>query len=317
MEILKRPVALVFIVSMALTLIFITALHWRVVLKEVGMPIVTISRGSYSRGRKVAEALARELGYECLSRDILVESSEQFNIPEIKLVKALHDAPSVLDRFHHGQERFRNYFKSSFLTQMAKGNIVYHGLAGHFFLQNISHVLKVRINAKMSCRVEEEAKREGCSKASALYRLKKDDEERRRWSLQLYGKDTWDSRLYDMVFCVDSLTVDDIVGILVTTIKKKQFQETAESIAALNKRALLAKIYALVTPVSPMAKVTLINGSSVEIANINGCLKTDRATRQRVANIIKDEFGFETVLYREPVETDRGHINTFYNIDTM
>ena len=32
-----------------------------------------------------------------------------------------------------------------------------------FFLQNISHVLKVRINAKMSDRVIEEMKRANCS----------------------------------------------------------------------------------------------------------------------------------------------------------
>lgn len=60
-----------------------------------------------------------------------------------------------------------------------------------FFLQNISHVLKVRINAKMSDRVIEEMKRANCSEETALYNLKKDDEERRKWGRQLYGKDTW------------------------------------------------------------------------------------------------------------------------------
>jgi len=65
------------------------------------MAINTISRGSYSRGKEVAEELAKRLGYECVSRDILLEASTEFNIPEIRLVKALHDAPSVLERFNH------------------------------------------------------------------------------------------------------------------------------------------------------------------------------------------------------------------------
>jgi len=60
--------------------------------------IITISRGSYSRGKEVAEALAKKLSYECVSRDILLEASEEFNIPELRLVKALHDAPSILER---------------------------------------------------------------------------------------------------------------------------------------------------------------------------------------------------------------------------
>ena len=91
------------------------------------MSIITISRGSYSKGKQVAEALAHELEYECLSREILLEASEQFNIPEIKLIRALHDSPSVLERFSHGQERYIKFFKSSFLSHIAKGNIVYHG----------------------------------------------------------------------------------------------------------------------------------------------------------------------------------------------
>ncbi len=69
------------------------------------MSIVTISRGSYSRGREVAEKVAKELNnYECISRDILIETSKQFNIPEIKLIRAIHDAPSILERFTYGKE---------------------------------------------------------------------------------------------------------------------------------------------------------------------------------------------------------------------
>ena len=50
------------------------------------MPIITISRGSYSRGKAVAEKLAAKLGYELVSRDVLLEASDEFNIPEIKLI---------------------------------------------------------------------------------------------------------------------------------------------------------------------------------------------------------------------------------------
>ncbi|MGO8880778.1 MAG: cytidylate kinase family protein [Desulfomonilaceae bacterium] len=52
------------------------------------MAIITISRGSYYRGREVAEKLAAQLGYECISREIILEASKEFNIPEIKLVRA-------------------------------------------------------------------------------------------------------------------------------------------------------------------------------------------------------------------------------------
>ena len=277
------------------------------------MPIITISRGSYSRGKEVAEALAEKLNYQCISRDILVEASEHFNIPEIKLVKALHDAPSVLERFHHGQDRYIAYLKSALLSHMARGNIVYHGLAGHFFLQNISHVLKIRINSKMTDRVNEEMKREKCSATDALYSLKKDDEERRRWSLQLYGKDTRDSSLYDMVLCVDSLTVEDIVDILANVIQKKQFLETEKSLAELQKRTLFANIHALVSMVAPQAKVDILNNTSIKLSNIDGRLNTDM--RRDLAQKLSREFHINDVEYSEPIKPYNGYINPFYNLN--
>ena len=70
------------------------------------MPIITISRGSFSKGKEVAEKVAGFLGFECISREILLEASEHFNIPEIKLTSALHDAPSILQRFTYGKERY-------------------------------------------------------------------------------------------------------------------------------------------------------------------------------------------------------------------
>jgi hypothetical protein len=63
------------------------------------MSIITISRGSYSYGKEIAEKIAEKLGYQCVSREIIIRASEQFNLPEIKLKRAIHDAPSVLDRF--------------------------------------------------------------------------------------------------------------------------------------------------------------------------------------------------------------------------
>jgi hypothetical protein len=41
--------------------------------------------------------------------------------------------------------------------------VVYHGLAGHYLLQEIPHVLKVRIIAEMGDRIKEEMKRENIS----------------------------------------------------------------------------------------------------------------------------------------------------------
>ncbi len=278
------------------------------------MAIITISRGSYSRGKEVAEALARRLGYSCVSRDILLETCEEFSIPEIKLVKALHDAPSILDRFSHGKERYISYFRAAFLNHMVKDNVVYHGLAGHFFLQDIAHVCKVRIIANMEDRIKEEMKRENSSAEEARYQLKKDDAERHRWSLSLYGQDTWNCNLYDMVLHINSMTVEDVVEVLAGMIEKGRFNATPESQALLEEKAVLAGIHAKIVNNSPRATVTVEDGV-LTLGNLNGNLKSDEELRQKTADRLIHDYGLKDVVFAKPVKAKKDHINTFYNLD--
>jgi cytidylate kinase len=226
------------------------------------MSIITISRGSYSRGKEVAERVAQVLGYECISRDVLIEASEQFNIPEIKLVRAIHDAPSLLDRFGHGKERYVAYIRAALLRHVQKDNVVYHGLAGHFFLMGIPHVLKVRIIADIEDRIKEEMKRENISAETARYVLKKDDDERRKWGMKLYGIDTSDPGLYDMVLHIKTMRVEDAVKVLVDTVNLPHFQTTPESQRILDDLCLSAQIQASLVQEFPEVKVGCVDGEA-------------------------------------------------------
>lgn len=219
------------------------------------MGLITISRGSYSKGKEIAEKLSKELEYECTSRDILLEASDYFDIPELKLVRAIHDAPSLLDRFKYGREKFIAYFNKSFLEHMQRDNVVYHGLAGHFLLQDIPNTLKVRIIANCDDRVKEEMKRENISEKEARYILAKDDQERRNWSLHLYGIDTNDPSLYDILIHIDNLSVDDAVDILLDTARRPCFQSTKESMEVLRQRYIAATVRAALIENYPSIQV--------------------------------------------------------------
>lgn len=224
------------------------------------MSIITISRGSYSRGKEVAEGVAARLGYDCMSRDILLDTSELFNIPEIKLERAIHDAPSILDRFGVGKERYVSMIQTAFLKIMREDNIVYHGLAGHFFLQGVSHVLKVRIISDIEDRVKLEMQRKSISEKEARRTLLKDDEERNKWSQFLYGINTTDSQLYDLVIHTRNISVEDAVDIICHTVAKKRFQATPESQQALENIALSAEVKASLIDVNPAVEVSAENG---------------------------------------------------------
>lgn len=219
------------------------------------MSIITISRGSFSRGKEVAEKVAKKLDYEAVSREIILETSKEFNIPEIKLTKAIHDAPSILERFTFGRERYLAHIESTLLEHLRKDNIVYHGLAGHFFVRSISHVLKVRIIADFEDRLEKKMESEEIPREKALEALKKDDRARRQWSLKLYGVDTWDPNLYDLVLHIRKLTVENAVGIICDTVKLEQFSTTGESRQAMEDLAIAAMVKAKIVNEYPNVKV--------------------------------------------------------------
>ncbi|MFC1861095.1 cytidylate kinase family protein [Chloroflexota bacterium] len=206
------------------------------------MPIITISRGSYSRGKEIAEKVARKLGYECIGRETLLEASEQFNIPETMLVRAIHDAPSILERFTHGKEKYIAYIQAALVRHVRNDNVVYHGLAGHFLLEGISHVLKIQIISDWDDRVALEMERENLSRKEAEHILRSDDEQRRRWSKYVCGIDTMDPSLYDMVIHIKTLNVDHAVEIICNSAGLKHFQKTPQSQKAMNNLFLACEV---------------------------------------------------------------------------
>ncbi len=255
------------------------------------MSIITISRGSYSRGKDVAERLGQSLGYQCLSRDILLEASERYNIPEIKLIRAIHDAPSILERFTYSKEQYVAYIRAALLRHVQKDNVVYHGLAGHFMLQGIPHVLKVRILADLEDRVAEEMKRENISADEARRILQKDDEERRRWSLKTMGIDTWDPSLYDLVIHVKCIKVDDAVEIIKCALKRSCFQSTPEAQKLVDEMSLAARVEATLVQEIPSVKVEVKDGEL--FIDLKGALCDDEELMARVKRLASNVAGFD------------------------
>ena len=251
------------------------------------MAIITISRGSYSRGKEVAEKVARRLGYACVSRDVLLDASEIFNASELKLERAIHNAPSLLDRFSNGKERYICYVKAALLSLFKEGNVVYHGLAGHFFVQGIGHALKVRITADMEDRVRLEMERTGMDAKQAARLLRDDDEQRRRWSQWLYGRDTFDPALYDIGLHLTRMTTDDAADIICRTAESPSFRTTPRSEQNLKDLALAAQVEAALVETVVDVQVHAENGDVHVCARVNPLLQEEAESElsRRVALI--------------------------------
>ncbi len=193
------------------------------------MSIITISRGSYSRGVKIAEMVADKLGYRCLARDVIIKASKDYNIPEIKLHQALEDAPSFFERFTQEKTIYIPYIQAALIDHFLADNIVYHGLAGHFFVKDIPHVIKVRILSDMEYRIKYVMERDKITRDQTIDLIDKVDSSRKKWGQHLYGINLEDPSQYDIVINIEKLSLEVAVDIICRMTTWEPFQTTPES----------------------------------------------------------------------------------------
>ncbi len=224
------------------------------------MAIVIVSRGCYRRGSEVAERAARLLGYTCLSREVLLEASKIFDIPELRLVRAIEEAPTLLERLGRDRRKYIAFIRTALLREVQKDNVIYHGYAGHFFLRGVPAVLKVRVFADLEERIREEMAASETTAEKARERVLRDDEERRRWALSLYGMDPADPALYDLWLHIGTMKVEDAARLLAEAASLPCFQMTPEAKRLLNDRVLEAQVESYLIEEFPRFTVTVERG---------------------------------------------------------
>ena len=271
------------------------------------MSIVTISRDICSKGSFIAEQVANELNYECISREILMEASDQFNVSEIKLSKAIHDGPSFFESFSHAKPKYIAFFQAALLNHLKKDNIIYHGLGGQFFLQGIPNVLKVRIIMDMDARITEESKKENVPEIVAKKIILNDFKDRHKWGLHVYGLDTADNELYDIILHLSHLTVNDCISIICKTIELETFQSTPQSLARLTDLALEATVKAAIIEHYPDIMVKSREGRV--LVHVNNLVTYPEKVEDEIKTIVVDIPGIVSIRVNVKSNTIRTPIH--------
>jgi cytidylate kinase len=216
-------------------------------------------------------------------------------VPEVKLLRAIHDAPSVLDYLTFSKERYVAYVQASLLRHFQRDNVVYHGLAGHCFVRGVSHVLKVRIIAEREDRVKTAMEREKLSHYKATNLVEAVDKARRQWGLHMWGMDPTDSGLYDLVIHIKKLSTGDAADMICRSAELRCFQATAESQQIMDNLLLAACVRARLAEVHPRADV-IANQGVVRIALEGGSPSDEKEIRDILEQIAEVEH-FEIKLY--------------------
>jgi cytidylate kinase len=222
------------------------------------MPIITISRGAFSGGQALAERVAAALGYRCVSREVLVEASQRYGIPEAKFTEVLETVPHWWERWQESLRLYRIVLQAAMCEVAQGGNLVYHGHAGQELFPGIRHVLKVHLTAPMAFRIEQVRERQGFDEAGAAEYIEQVDKARKRRLLAIFGYDWRDPSRYDLVLNVGQMTLETASHLIVEAVRREDYQPTAASEQAFKDLTIAARVQAALV-MSPKTRNLTIN----------------------------------------------------------
>lgn len=231
------------------------------------MSVITISRGTFSGGKILAECLAQKLGYRCVDRDVIVERAAASGVSQEDLRAALEKPPTFLDRFQHKKYIYLALIQDALAEEVRTGKAVYHGNAGHLLLAGGSPVLRTRIIAPMDFRVSMCQKRLKLERAEAIAYIEKMDSHRRKWTHFLYGVDWGDPALYDIVINLEHITIEQACDVVGRLAKRRCFELTPECQRKMDDLALASRVRAR------LAMDPATSGLEVEVTAHDGAVR--------------------------------------------
>jgi cytidylate kinase len=209
------------------------------------MSVITISRGSFSGGKALAECLACDIGYRCVDREAIVERAAASGVSQEELLDALLKPPGFLERFKHKRYQYLTLFQAALAEEVKTGKVVYHGNAGHLLLRGANAVLRVRIIAPIEKRLAMLQDRLKMSPSEALSYIHKVDRDRKNWTQFLYGVNWEDPALYDLVLNLEGYEIEEACDIVATAARKQKcFDFTGECRAQMEDLALASRVRA-------------------------------------------------------------------------
>lgn len=208
------------------------------------MPIITISRGAFSGGQALAEKVAAALGYRCVSREVLVEASERYGVPEAKFTEVLETSPHWWERWRESMRLYRIVLQAAMCEVAQGGDLVYHGHGGQELFPGIRHVLKVHLTAPITYRIQQVRAREGLDEAAAIQYIEQVDKARTRRLQAVFGADWRDPSRYDVVFNIAQMTLDTAARLIVEAAQGEDYRPTAESEQAFQNLTIAARVQA-------------------------------------------------------------------------
>ena len=259
------------------------------------MSIITISHAPYSGGAEIAKKVASSLSYRSVEREVLIEASRRYGIPEAKYEEVLEAQGHWWERWIESLRLYRITIQAAMCEVAQGGGVVYYGRAGQELFPGIKHVLKVLIVAPMEYRMQEVKARKGLDGENARHFLKEIDRVRTRRLRAVFNADWLDPVGYDLVLNSSRISTDSAARVIAELARREEFQPTAASERAFQDLTTTSRVQAALI-ISPKTRNIILNvRSDSGKVTVSGIL-ADPDLEKEIVRITKGVAGVTEVI---------------------
>jgi len=260
------------------------------------MSVITISRGTFSGGKALAECLSYRLGYRCIDRDVIVKKAATRGVSEQELHIALERPPSPVSALDHKKYIYLALVQAALAEEVRTGQAIYHGLLGHLLLKGGIGILRVRVIAPMEFRIRMAQDRLQLGRDEVIAHIERMDQDRRKWTQYLYGVDWEDPSLYDLVINLEHINIDQACRLVRGMSKEAYFEFSPAYQATMNDLALASRVRA------ELARDPFTSNLEVEVEAYGGSVTIKGALYdqlEEVQRVVKAEAGVTGLTIHE------------------
>jgi len=205
------------------------------------MQIISISHGSYDFSDQLTKDLAKEMGYSCFNRKLLVDKATNYGIPVGKLEIAILKKKPISESLGIEMDLFKSFVIAELCSRALEQGIVYNGRTSNLVLPRVPNILRVRAIANKMDRVQAVMSQLNLNLKKATQYIDQTDDDILRWVRIVYNQDWNNNSHYDFMINGETLSTKSTILSLTQLAKLPEFQPTTASNQALTDLILAAK----------------------------------------------------------------------------
>jgi cytidylate kinase len=205
--------------------------------------IVTISQALGSSGEAIGRALAADLTYAFVDREIILKAAERLGQGVGELEQLIEGRPTLLERLTETRRDYLAAVEAVIWEFAAPDNVVLVGRGSTFVLRRIRHAFRVRVTAPLHVRARRLEEERGLVPGAEDVVARSD----RDWAARirfLYDVALDDPLQYDLVLNTARLDVPAAVATIRAALAAERFRATPTSTAEVRDRCLTSRVHA-------------------------------------------------------------------------